>query len=83
MKKKTTREFFYVKHLKRTAEQNSNKLCKGSLPELCIPYYKTFQVDFLTQICDKTQTYIYTLCKTQICVYTEYVFQVAPSELRV
>jgi hypothetical protein len=46
-------EFFTCKHL-RTAEKNLDKLCKGNLPELHIPYYKRFQVDFLTQICDKT-----------------------------
>jgi hypothetical protein len=56
------------------AEENSGKLCKASLPELHVLYYKTFQVAFLTQICDKTQTYMYSryrkknLCKTQFCV---------------
>jgi len=47
--------FLCIHYLKRTAEDNSDKLCKASLPELHVPYYKTFQVDFLTQICDKTQ----------------------------
>jgi len=56
------------------AEKSLGKHCMGSLPELHVPYYKTFQVHFLTQICDKTQTYVCScyrkknLCRTQICV---------------
>jgi len=77
-------EFFTCKHL-RMAEKNLDKLCKGNLPELHIPYYKRFQVDFLTQICDKTQMYVYSRYRKKICVKhrsvadTEYVFQVAPT----
>ena len=67
-------EFFTYHHFKRTAENKSDKLCKASLPEVHPPYCETFQVAFLTQICDKTQTYVYSRYTKYVCVKHRSVF---------